>query len=75
MPGGFRAGREKAMSFKMTVEIETFGDECATVCPFLRYSECAFFGKKLRSAAGWYGKWLRCADCKEAEKAAEKADA
>lgn len=61
--------------FKITVEIATFGHECAARCRFLGGGECRLWRRKLRESPGWANVWLRCADCKKAEKAAENADA
>lgn len=66
------------MSFKMTVEIRTTGDECWQSCRFLRddpHTECTLFQKRLKETGNYpYTSVLRCADCKKAEKAAEKAN-
>lgn len=63
--------------FKYTVEIHTSGDRCDR-CPLMRYGqhiECGLFGKRLRPVDGYLiTDYLRCADCKKAEKAAEKAN-
>ena len=67
------------MSFKMTVEIAHAGEACGPYCQFLRYgrpSECRLFDKKLRVFSIWGTDQIqRCADCKKAAQAAEKADA
>ena len=68
------------MNFNMTVEIQTtVGDQCAYTCRFLRHErrpECTLFQKRLSTVSGGYTLtgYLRCADCKKAEKAAEKAN-
>jgi hypothetical protein len=66
------------MSFKMTVQVETVDQYCNYMCRFLRHDkrpECALFGKRLSIVDGGYllAQYLRCADCKKADKAAEKA--
>ena len=63
--------------FKHTVEIQGQDDNCAYACKFLRHDkrpECTLFGKRLSIVSGGYllPRYLRCADCKKAEKAAEK---
>ena len=68
------------MGFKMTVEVETVDHYCDYMCAFLwkeRRAECRLFGKRLSFVTGGFlmPQYLRCADCKKAEKAAEKGNA
>lgn len=66
--------------FKTTVKIDANGDRCELLCRFLRDDkrpECVLFGRRLSIISGGYllPAYLRCADCKKAEKATEKGNA